>query len=211
MRQTDSNRYEEYVTLREEIRELLSHGRFILYVTSAFIIGALAWYMGKTDISVVNPAAFSIFLYAVLVYSSLIYINSLSQAFRIGGYVAVFLESRDTERRLQWHRYNRKGAPGGYLTGAAQIAYAALTLVVAGWLAYLFFTMPIDMRGWILWSILGGLLITACFSQIRNYLRIDRDRFERECIHIRASPDRQDEIHDAYETIPLNDRLLIRR
>ena len=37
MRQADYNRAEEYITLRDELRELLTHSRFILYVTSAFV------------------------------------------------------------------------------------------------------------------------------------------------------------------------------
>ncbi|OGZ96459.1 MAG: hypothetical protein A3J10_01250 [Candidatus Sungbacteria bacterium RIFCSPLOWO2_02_FULL_54_10] len=99
-RQADYNRAEEYITLRDELRELLTHSRFILYVTSAFVVGALAWYMGKSETPYVGPAAFAFFLYAVLGLSCLIYINSFSQAFRIGGYIAVFWESRDPDIRL---------------------------------------------------------------------------------------------------------------
>ena len=65
-RQADYNRAEEYITLRDELRELLTHSRFILYVTSAFVVGALAWYMGKSETPYVGPAAFAFFLYAVL-------------------------------------------------------------------------------------------------------------------------------------------------
>ena len=75
MRQADYNRAEEYVTLRDELRELLTHGRFILYATSAFVVGALAWYLGRSEIPYVGPAAFASFLYAVLGLSCLIYIN----------------------------------------------------------------------------------------------------------------------------------------
>lgn len=202
MRQADYNRAEEYITLRDELRELLAHGRFTLYVTSAFIVGALAWYMGKSEAPSIGPAAFAFFLYAVLGLSSLIYINSFSQAFRIGGYIAVFWESRDPDRRMKWHRFNRRGAAGGYLTGAAQIAYAFLSSIVVGFLFYMLATSPSKMRGWIWIVVVLGAGEAMAFTLLRDYLRSERMRFEREWRAIRASTGRQTEIHDQYEMIP---------
>lgn len=203
MQQADYNRAEEYVTLRDELRELLAHGRFILYVTSVFVVGALAWYLGRSEIPYVGPSAFAFFLYAVLGLSSLIYINSFSQAFRIGGYLAVFWESRDEERRLKWHGFNRKGATGGYLTGAAQIAYTLLASIVVGFLAYMLTISPSRVYGWIWFAILWGIGEAGAFAMLRSYLHSEQTRFEREWSVIQRSPDRQELIHGEYETIPL--------
>lgn len=203
MRQADYNRAEEYITLRDELRELLAHGRFTLYVTSAFIVGALAWYMGKEDVPSIGPAAFAVFLYAVLGLSSLIYINSFSQAFRIGGYIAVFWESRDPDIRLTWHRFNRRGATGGYLTGAAQIAYAFLASIVVGFLLYMLAISPSQVRGWIWIVVVLGVGEILSFTLLRDYLRAEQLKFEREWRSIRASSTRQAGIHNEYELISL--------
>ncbi len=202
MRQADYNRAEEYATLRGELRELLAHGRFILYATSAFVVGALAWYMGKSETPQINPAAFAFFLYAVLGLSSLIYINSFSQAFRIGGYIAVFWESSDPDRRMKWHRFNRRGATGGYLTGAAQIAYAALTSIVVGFLSYMLAVSPSQIRGWIWLMLFWGIAEVLAFTVLRDYLQSERIGFEHEWRAIRASAERQTGIHQEYEVIP---------
>lgn len=202
MRQADYNRAEEYITLRDELRELLAHGRFILYVTSVFVVGALAWYLGKSEIPYVGPAAFALFLYAVLGLSSLIYINSFSQAFRIGGYLTVFWESYDEERRLKWHRFNRRGATGGYLTGAAQIAYTLLASIVVGFLLYMLAISPSRLYGWIWFSITMGIGEAWAFAMLRSYLHSEQVRFEHEWYAIQTSPDQQDLIHGEYETLP---------
>ncbi len=203
MRQADYNRAEEYITLRDELRELLAHGRFTLYATSAFIVGALAWYMGRSEAPYNGPAAF-FFLYAVLLLSCLIYISSFSQAFRIGGYIAVFWESRDADRRMQWHRFNRRGAIGGYLrgyfTGAAQIAYAVLAAIVVGFLLYTLTITPSQIRGWIWLAVAWGVGELLAFTFLRDYLRNEQMRFEREWRAISVSPERQNSIHGEYET-----------
>lgn len=203
MRQADYNRAEEYITLRDELRELLAHGRFTLYITSAFIIGALAWYMGRSETPNIGPAAFAVFLYTVLWLSCLIYINSFSQAFRIGGYIAVFWESRDPDIRLTWHRFNRRGATGGYLTGAAQIAYAALSAIVVGFLLYMLAVSPSQIRGLIWPAVAWGVGEVLAFTLLRDYLRAEQMRFEREWRSICASATRQAGIHNEYEMIPL--------
>ncbi len=203
MRQTDYNRAEEYITLRDELRELLTHGRFTLYVTSVFIVGALAWYMGKSEIPYIGPAAFAFFLFAVLILSCLIYINSFSQAFRIGGYIAVFWEARDPDRRMKWHRFNRRGAPGGYLTGAAQIAYAFLASIVVGFLFYMLTIYPSHRHGLIWPIIIWGVAEVLAFTLLRNYLRSEQIKFEHEWRAIRASTERQAGIHNEYEMVPL--------
>ena len=202
MRQADYNRAEEYVTLRDELRELLAHGRFTLYVTSGFVVGALAWYMGKSEIPYIGPAAFAFFLYTVLGLSCLIYINSFSQAFRIGGYIAVFWESHDEERQLKWHRFNRRGAPGGYLTGAAQIAYSFLTAIVIGFLLYMLTIAPGNLYGGIWTAITMGIGEALAFTMLRGYLRSEQVVFEREWISIQSSAERQVTIHGEYEAIP---------
>ncbi|GEM_PF-2463329 len=204
MRQADYNRAEEYITLRDELRELLAHGRFILYATSAFIVGALAWYMGRSEMPYIGPAAFAFFLYAVLWLSCLIYISSFSQAFRIGGYIAVFWESRDGDRRMQWHRFNRRGATGGYLrgylTGAAQIAYTVLASIVVGFLFYMLTISPSQIRGLLWWAIIVGVGEALAFTLLRDYLRSEQVGFEQEWRAISASSERQNNIHGEYET-----------
>lgn len=200
MHQGDPNRLEEYVTLRDELRELHIHGRQILYWTSALVFAALAWFLGKSEVPHIGPALFAFFLILVLAASFLMYINSLSQAFRIGGYLAVFWESRDQDRRLKWHRFNRRGAPGGLLTLAAQLAYAALSLLIVLFLLYSFETASVENRSLIILITIFGVVEMGAFTQLNNILRNRQKDYEDEWLEIRASRTRQDEIHDAYDT-----------
>ncbi|MDP3734981.1 MAG: hypothetical protein Q8R39_00970 [bacterium] len=210
MRQVDSNRFEEFISLRDELRELLAHGRYILYVTSVFIFVALAWYQGGSESPQVSHAVFALFLFAVLAVSSLVYLNSLSQALRIGGYIAVFWESRDPDRRLKWHRFNRRGARGGVLAFAAQLTYAVLTLFVVGFLMYSFQKSSVEIRDAMIPVILLGIAQMAAFTRLSRYLVGEQRRYEYDWRVIRSSRERQDRIHDEYELIPTSEAMLIR-
>ena len=200
MRQADYNRAEEYIELRAELRELLAHGRYTLYITSVFIIGALAWYLGRLESPQIDPAIFGAFLYVVVIFSSVIYVSSINGASRIGGYIATFWESRDPDLRLQWHRFNRRGATGGFLAGAAQFAYTLLTLIVAGFLMYSFHVFSVEIRGGVMSAILWGVGQAIAFTQLRKYLQNQTMRFEREWRAIKESPEQQAEIHAFYES-----------
>ncbi|MDP3735007.1 MAG: hypothetical protein Q8R39_01100 [bacterium] len=210
MRQIDSNRFEEFITLRDELREALAHGRFILYVTSLLVLGALSWYMGKVEPPHISPAALAIFLDVVLFASSLVYANNLSQALRIGGYIAVFWESRDPDRRLKWHRFNRRGARGGLLAFAAQLTYAVLTLIVVGFLIHLLNSISIEDRWSMIRAIFIGSLEVLFFTQMSRYIATQQRRHEYDWRVIRSSRERQDQIHDEYESIPTSEAMLIR-
>lgn len=206
MRQGDPNRLEEYVTLRDELRELHVHGRQILYWTSAFVFAALAWFLGKSEVPQIGPALFAFFLLMVVFASAMMYANSLSQAFRIGGYLAVFWESRDQDRRLKWHRFNRRGAPGGLLTLAAQLAYAALALLIVLFLVYSFKTGPMENHRSIILITLWGVVEMGVFTQLNNVLKNRQRTYEDQWLAIRASRAKQEEIHDAYDIY--RDRLI---
>ena len=199
MRQSDPNRLEEYITLRDELRELLAHGRQILYWTSGFVFAALAWFLGRPDQSQLNPAVFGAFLLAMLFASVLVYVNNLSDAFRIGSYLAVFWESSDLERRLKWHRFNRRGAPGGLTALTAQLAYAALASLVVGFLAHSFFTVSIEKHMQIIPILVIGTGETLLFVWLSSFLSNRRQAYDLSWRAIRASIEWQEKIHDVYD------------
>jgi hypothetical protein len=115
MRQADSTQFEEYITLRHEILQLWSHCRFVLYWTAVFIIVGLGWFFrqGWNPDRDLEAGMFSLFLLLLLAISCYVYCNNVWHIYYIGGYIAVFCESRDSERHLQWHRLNRRGGVKG--------------------------------------------------------------------------------------------------
>ena len=93
MIQLNSNRLEEYITLREELIQSLTHSRNILNATATFMVASFAWYFGQMHEGRIAISGFVFFLYLVLLLSMVLYTVTANQAFRVGAYIAVFWET----------------------------------------------------------------------------------------------------------------------
>ena len=49
MQQGNTNRYEEYITLRDEMRDLFINSRQILYWTTGLVIAAFGWFLTPSE------------------------------------------------------------------------------------------------------------------------------------------------------------------
>lgn len=198
-----STESDEYVSLRQEALGLFAQSRQILYITTAFVIVSIGWYAALTTPPAIPLAVFTIFLYVVLDVSGVAYVVNTNQAYRIGGYLAVFWESHDTEVRLAWHRMNRLDPSGGFLPNAATFVYTVDVGIVL-----VFFLIGVEARltkpyhAAFVPVILMGTIELILASRLGAYLRRQRDQFELAWREIRESPDRLQTIHSRYETIP---------
>ena len=203
-KQGDSGRYEEYATLREETAEYRKHCRDILYFTLVFIVASFSWYLSSRARRNLLPELFSFFMLVVLGLSALLYMVYMRQAYRIGSFIAVFWESREPERGLIWHRFNRKGPPGGFVSESATFVYLISAILVCVFLC-------IDTRLWeidlgeirpfrsIISVEMAGCFEIVFFLRLGKYLRKKRNEFERQWREIKESPYLQETIHTQYE------------
>ena len=194
---------DEYISLRQEALGLFAQSRQILYVTTAFVIVSIGWYVALASPPTIPLGAFTLFLYAVLDVSGVVYVVNTNQAYRIGGYLAVFWESHDPDVRLAWHRMNRLGPSGGFLPSAATFVYTVdvgivLALFVIGVEARL--TRPYYVT--FVLAVLIGMLELVVASRLGMYLRRRRDEFELAWREIKETPERLAGIHGRYEAIP---------
>ncbi len=199
MQQDNTNRYEEFITLRDEMRDLFTNSRQILYWTTGLVIAAFGWFLTPSEQAKVDVHVFVLFLYLSLFISAFSFAVNMNQIYRIGGYIAVFWDSRDTERGLLWHRFNRRGVVGGYLPDAAALIYT----VLAGMITAFFVVFIVVSHGrpmmFSIWVVLFGIAETVGFSQMSRIITTFRDNFEAEWIELKISTERQNEIHNVYE------------
>lgn len=203
MRQADYNRAEEFITLRDELLRLWDRAYQILHWTIFVVIVGMAWYLGKPASERIVMYAFALFLYALVGLSIGAYLVYTNQIWRIGSYLAVFWESRDNDRRMQWHRLNRRGPIGGFLPDTAILIYSGAFGLVA--LFVLFLTSGNQSAGEIMRNIslaMIGSIFAVWVTGLRDNLRYHRDRYEREWREIRAAEERMNTIHAAYEMVP---------
>lgn len=193
---------DEYISLRQEASILFTQSRQILYITTAFVIVALGWYATLTTSPTIPLWIFTLFLYGVLYVSGIAYVVNTNQAYRIGGYLAVFWESHDPDIHLAWHRLNRLGPPGGFLPNAATVIYTADTLAILSfYLTGIFARLarPTDPLGL---AVIAGIIQVLVGLWLGAYLRRRRDSYELAWREIRESPDRLQAIHSRYEAVP---------
>ena len=193
---------DEYVSLRHEALGLFNQSRQILYVITTFVIIAIGWYLTQVNPPNIPLWVFTMFLYGVLNVSAAVYIVNTNQSYRIGGYLAVFWESYDSDTRLAWHRLNRLGPAGGFLPNAATVVYGADMIAVL-----LFFLVGSQTRFGVPREPVASMLIWGIFqimisTQLSRYLRYQRDRYEIAWREIKESPADLLRIHGRYETIP---------
>lgn len=197
-----STESDEYVSLRQEASILFTQSRQILYITTAFVIISIAWYAVLTS-STIPLSVFVIFLYVVLDVSGVAYIVNTSQAYRIGGYLAVFWESYDSDVHLAWHRLNRLGPAGGFLPNAATFVYTIDVMIV---LAFFIvgiearFAKPRDVT--LAPVILIGVTHIIVALRLGIYLRKRRDEYELAWRKIKESSVEMLRIHSRYENVP---------
>ena len=193
---------DEYVTLRNEMLTLLAHARQMLYWTTGFVIASIGWYVGNESARHVPLWIFTSFLFMVLYVSCFAYGVNTSQVYRIGGFLAVFWESHDSEKYRMWHRLNRRGPADGFLPDVAAFIYTTDVVIVLG-----FFLVGLATGENLRWNTFSivipvGLATVSFFSQLGVYLKWQRDEYEREWKAIKESPGKMRAIHRHYETLP---------
>ncbi|MBI4120139.1 MAG: hypothetical protein HY454_01605 [Parcubacteria group bacterium] len=216
IKQGDAGRFEEYITLRQEMLELHSFCRQILYWTVALVIAGLGWYLAllqsqnPASIPIVSGSLFAILLLVALFLSFVVYNRYLLLIFRVGSFIAVFWESRDPERGLMWHRCNRK-TPSileyrpqslrGFVLSTAVIIYIILVFTIL--VIFEFFGVGVSSRAqeWVKWSLV--LLDVTAFCSSVGIIRYLTREYEKDWIKIRASPELQDTIHSLYGDVSL--------
>jgi len=198
-----STESDEYGSLRQEALGLFTQSRQILYITTASVIVSIGWYAVLITPPAIPLSAFVVFLYIVLVVSGVAYVVNTNQAYRIGGYLAVFWESHDPNVRLAWLRMNRLGPSGGFLPNAATFVYTVsvgtvLTFYIIGVEARL--SRPYDVM--FVPVVVWGMIEFIIALRFGVYLRRRRDEFETAWREIKESPDKWRVVHERYETIP---------
>ena len=181
---------------------LLSQSRQILYVATVFVIVAIGWYLTPATPPAVPLSIFTVFLYGVLDVSVIAYIVNMSQAYRIGGYIAVFWESRDPDMHLFWHRLNRRGPSGGFLSNVAMAVYGGSMVAILSFFitaVFMRMTRPGESISLVLYFAFVHILLVWLLSR---YLRRRRNGFEIEWRGIKDSPDAWRLIHARYEAEP---------
>ncbi len=215
MNQGDTGRFEEYITLRQEILELHSFCRQILYWTVTLVIAGLGWYLAQpqpqnsTLAPVISGSLFAILLLTALLLSFLVYNRYLLLLFRAGSFIAVFWESRNPERGLIWHRFNRK-APGilkhrhkslrGFVLHTAAIVYFALAIAVVVVSEFFGETGPLFLSWFKLGFWLFDMVAFSCSARVVRYYT---QQYEEDWIKIKTAPELQDAIHNLYRDVSL--------
>lgn len=177
MRQLDYNRAEEYITLRDELLNLQGFTRQILHWTIFLVIVGLAWYLNKPEEGRITLYAFVLSLYFLIGLSVGVYLVYTNQIYRIGSYLAVFWESGDNGRRMQWHRFNRRGPIGGFLPDTAVLIYAGVMVLVVGFIFFLTLgERSIDeiIRNSSVMVI--GIIGATVLTRLRDHLKNQRNR-----------------------------------
>lgn len=96
MNQGDTGRFEEYITLRQEMLELHSFCRQILYWTVALVIASLGWYLAQlrsqcpNSTPAISGSIFAALLLTALLLSFVVYNRYLLLIFRMGGSLLCF-------------------------------------------------------------------------------------------------------------------------
>ncbi len=197
-----STESDEYVSLRQEASILFTQSRQILYITTAFVVVALGWYAALAPPHAIPLWIFTLFLYGMLWISAVAYIINTNQAYRIGGYLAVFWESSDPDTHLAWHRMNRLGPAGGFLPNAATVIYAASTLMILSFCVIGRLTHFGESLEPIRIPVVVGILQIAISLLLSRYLRYWRDNYELVWRQIKESPAEMLRVHGRYEVVP---------
>jgi hypothetical protein len=202
MNQGNATRFEEYATLRQETLELAAFTRQVLYWTVFLVVGVLGWY-------ITQPHSFpayglAILLLLALFASSQIYFGYLFLIFRVGGYLAVFWESSQSERGLQWHRFSRHSSvvPGQTIHTPGEIYVYMVDVVFV-----VLFILGFAERKTLTWFVLLPVMFIV-FLSVRKKLkelpesvlrrRIDEEKGWKK---VKESPEEQKQIHRLYETL----------
>ena len=202
MKQGPTGRFEEYITLRQEILELHAFCRQILYWTVLLVIVGLGWYIGKPANSSTNPGVsggeVAILLLLAMLLSFFIHFYYIISIERASVYLAVFWESSDSERGLKWNRFIREGAVGPrILPHTVMGVYALSALIVAFYpLIKEGGNVPIALAiALAFFDILVFVILTYLWRSIGN-------GFRERWLEIKESQTYQEDIHKLYEKIP---------
>ena len=193
----------EYDTLRNEILDLLRHSRQVLYWTIGFVILGMGWYVAQEPAKALPLWLFSLFLFLMVFVSVGAYTVNTQQIYRIGGFLAVFWESRDPETYRFWHRLNRRGPSGGFLPDAATLVYTSLVVTLTAFFiagSLMGYARPWEPMSFIILLLLSQIV---ALSQLSRYLRQQRDRYESVWRVIKESPEMMATIHNRYEAEPV--------
>lgn len=210
IRQTDAGRFEEYATLREEMLELFRFCRQLLYWTLVLVVGGVAWQIGNLNQQLSNlqknlpqgfglsNSIFAVILLAAIFLSFLVYLSYMWHIYNIGGFIAVFWESRHNKRGLKWHRFsrNKPRARGSFIFGMMNTSTALIYSIASiASVAILWVTTPKGesfLAPWIICIFEAIALFLLMHLLGKNMRSMEKSRrLIRE--------EKQDEIHDRYE------------
>lgn len=203
MQQGNATRFEEYITLRQEMLEMHSFCRHILYWTVLLVIAALAWHLGTESAIRVSGHGLAVLLFTGLIVSVATYSIYMMHVYRLGSFIAVFWESRQPERALRWHRFNRRARTvvpelrhANAISHAPIVVYAGtafVVLVVVEWLG-----SPASVYVRTAMRSLFFIAFLFPFVSVWAARRVRR-RFEDAWERISEEPSLQDAIHSHYE------------
>ena len=203
MEQGNPTRLEEYVTLREEQLSLFLHGRDILYRTIGLIMIALGAYAVQPEMRKLIPSfLFTFFLLVILFLSVLTYSTAMDQAYRIGGYIAIFLESDDPQRWLRWNRFNRHGPRLRFRPNVDATVYVSMVLMILFFFGMFVYNEEVQSYTAISIPLIGAVVAVYISLFMGRSVRRRRVVYENDWRLIRGSPARQAQIHQHYETLP---------
>lgn len=203
MMQGNPTRLEEYATLREEMLSLFAHGRDVLYRTIGLIVIALAWYVIQAETrKLIPPSMFTMFLLAIEILSAITYSSAMDQAYRVGGYIAVFWESDDEERWLMWHRLNRHGPRAGFRPNVDASVYVSLAMTILFFYGVFIYHGEVGYVAEVALTLSWALFVALFSLFMGRSLRRRRAGYETGWRLIKGSAARQAEIHRRYETPP---------
>jgi 4-amino-4-deoxy-L-arabinose transferase-like glycosyltransferase len=165
------------------------------------MIAGIGWYIGQTSIRF-HAYGIGVILLLAIFLSSQIYFGYLSLIFRVGSYIAVFWESFDPERGLQWHRFARNTQFQPNMVVHVNIYRSAACIVFV--ILFLFgFTEPITFM-WVILLIIMIVLflyILGVLQELPDSVSHRRIADEKEWRRLKESEEEQKRIHRLYETL----------
>jgi hypothetical protein len=127
---SQARRLEEYVSLRQEMLQLHTFCRQVLYWTLGFVVLGIGWCMTNTNPKLSAFGFGNVFLISIGL-SSYIYFYHQVAISRLSSFIAVFWETRVPGTDLTWHRYNRHGRSHSIgMTLSAIMTYRAAVCAV---------------------------------------------------------------------------------
>jgi len=201
--QGPSSRFEEYITLRDELLRLQAFCRQILYWSMSLVFLGLGWYLRDQGSDPQSSRGmpgdvFGLFLLLALLMSNIVYNSQYTAQYRVGTYLAVFWESSNEQRRLRWHRFNRN-APGVQTIFLYRHIGALIYTTAALAIAFVIYWFGQNNGGVWTGSMWVLAIIDICtFISLSENVQTRREEDEKNWILIKKDSEMQKSIHRYY-------------